>query len=217
MNPNWNGNREILLAQLIRLVESFVASDQIEIVPALFNRDALRRRIILTLNMNKVVQHLWEAIRFENTLALVPIFDLEHPIRSTGDMRAWFTGRPCEYTQRSHINQCVFDSRWEASEAFELDHNENVDAWVKNDHLGFDVVYIFQGVVHKFRPDFLMRLKNDVRLVLEVKGQDSQQNQTKREFLDEWVRAVNGNGGFGRWAWDVSRHKKDIAGILAAH
>jgi type III restriction enzyme len=217
MNPNWSGNREILLAQLIRLVESFVASDQIEIVPGLFNRDALRRRIILTLNMNKVVQHLWEAIRFENTLALVPVFDLEHPIRSTGDMRAWFTGRPCEYTQRSHINQCVFDSRWEASEAFELDHNENVDAWVKNDHIGFDVVYIFQGVVHKFRPDFMVRLKNGVRLVLEVKGQDSQQNQTKREFLDEWVRAINGHGGFGRWAWDVSRHTKDIAGILAAH
>ncbi|MEK6323057.1 MAG: DEAD/DEAH box helicase family protein [Acidobacteriota bacterium] len=217
MNPNWNGNREILLAQLIRLVESFVASDQIEIVPALFNRDALRRRIILTLNMNKVVQHLWEAIRFENTLALVPVFDLEHPIRSTGDMRAWFTGRPCEYTQRSHINQCVFDSRWEASEAFELDHNENVDAWVKNDHLGFDVVYVFQGVVRKFRPDYMVRLKNGVRLVLEVKGQDSQQNQTKREFLDEWVRAVNGHGGFGRWAWDVSRHQKDLAGILAAH
>lgn len=217
MNPNWNGNREILLAQLIRLVESFVASDQIEIVPALFNRDALRRRIILTLNMNKVVQHLWEAIRFENTLALVPVFDLEHPIRFTGDMRAWFTGRACEYTRRSHINQCVFDSRWEASEAFELDHNENVDAWVKNDHLGFDVVYVFQGVVRKFRPDFIVRLKNGLMLVLEVKGQDSQENQTKREFLDEWVRAVNGHSGFGRWAWDVSRHPKDLPGILATH
>jgi serine kinase of HPr protein (carbohydrate metabolism regulator) len=28
-------------------------------------------------------------------------------------------------------------------------------------------------------------------LVLEVKGQDNQEQQTKREFLSEWVRAVN--------------------------
>jgi len=42
-------------------------------------------------------------------------------------------------------------------------------------------------------------------LVLETKGQDSGQNQTKRRFLDEWVNAVNEHGGFGRWSRDVSR------------
>ncbi len=38
-----------------------------------------------------------------------------------------------------------------------------------------------------------------------------------REFLDEWVRAVNEHGGFGTWAWDVSRHSKDIESILEKH
>ena len=38
--------------------------------------------------------------------------------RSTGDMRSWYTGRPCELTKHSHINFCVFDSTWEASEAY---------------------------------------------------------------------------------------------------
>jgi hypothetical protein len=33
----------------------------------------------------------------------------------------------------------VIDSTWKASEAFELDRNKNVDAWAKNDHLGFEV------------------------------------------------------------------------------
>jgi len=110
----------------------------------------------------------------------------------------------------------VFDSTWEASEAFELDRNENVDAWVKNDHLGFEVLYLFGGVVHKYRPDFLLRLKAGTMLVLEVKGQDDQRNQTKRKFLDEWVKAVNAHGGFGRWAWAVSRECKDIEGLLAS-
>ncbi len=37
-----------------------------------------------------------------------------------------------------------------------IDRNENVIAWVKNDHLGFVVYYTFQGVVHAYYPDFLL-------------------------------------------------------------
>lgn len=215
MKPTWKGSREYLLAQLIRLVERFIDSGKIRIDPPLFNQDDLRRRIVITLNMNKVVQHMWEAIRFENSLSLEPIFDTERPIRSTGDMLPWYTGKPCEHTTRSHINMCVFDSRWEASEAFELDRNPNVAAWVKNDHLGFDITYSYKGVIRKFRPDYLIRLTNGKMLVLEVKGQDNQEQQTKREFLGEWIRAVNGDGGFGTWAAEVSRHPGDIQEILA--
>lgn len=214
MKHSWKGNREFLLAQVIRLVEEWITSDKVAIQPALFNQDPLRRRIILTLNMSKLVQHIWEAIRQENTLALVPVFDTEHPIRSTGDMRPWFTGKPCETMRRSHINHCVFDSTWEASEAFELDRNKSVSAWGKNDHLGFEVLYVFKGIVRKFRPDFLIRLTNGKMLILETKGQDSQENQTKREFLAEWVTAVNDHGGFGVWAADVSRDPADIRSIL---
>lgn len=217
MKPTWKGNKDLLLAQVVGLVEQFIGSDRIVITPPLFNQDDVRRRIILTLNMTKVVQHMWQGIRDGNTQALVPQFDREHPIRSTGDMRPWGTRKPCEITKRSHINLCVFDSTWEASEAFELDRNENVRAWAKNDHLGFEILYTYQGTVRKYRPDFLVRLRNGTTLVLEVKGQDSQESQTKRNFLDEWVEAVNGHGGFGRWACDVSRHPKDVAGILDKH
>ena len=47
-----------------------------------------------------------------------------------------------------------------------------------------------------------------------MKGQDNQEQQTKREFLGEWVRAVTGHGGFGAWAADVSRYPSDIHEIL---
>jgi len=217
MKPNWKGNRESLLAQVIRLTESYLTSGRIVISPELFSQDEVRRRILYTLNMTKIVQHLWEAIRFENALAVVPVFDKERPIRSTGDMQPWFTRRPCEPAVRSHINLCVFDSRWEASEAFELDRNSNVAAWVKNDHLGFEILYVFKGVVLKYRPDYLIRLSNGKMLVLEVKGQDTQQDRTKREFLSEWTKAVNAHGGFGDWACDVSRNPKDLLNILQTH
>lgn len=214
MKPNWKGNREFLLAQLIRLVESFLKSNRIQIEPALFYRDDVKRRILLTLNMNKAVQHIWEAIRFENSESIEPIFDQDHPIRSTADMQTWFTGRPCEHTRKSHINMCVFDSTWEASEAFELDRNPHVKAWVKNDHLGFEIMYIFDGIVRKYRPDFIIQLENGAFLILETKGKDTLRDKTKRKFLNEWVQAVNQQGGFGTWKWSVSRDPADVKMII---
>jgi len=214
MKPNWKGNREFLLAQLIRLVESFLESDRIQIEPLLFYRNDVKRRILLTLNMNKVVQHIWEAIRFENSESIEPIFDQDYPIRSTGGMQAWFTGKPCEHTRKSHINMCVFDSTWEASEAFELDRNPHVMAWVKNDHLGFEILYIFDGIVRKYRPDFILQLKTGEFLILETKGKDTLRDKTKYEFLNEWVQAVNEHGGFGNWKWAVSRNPADVKAII---
>jgi type III restriction enzyme len=67
MQKDWKGGKEQLLAQLVRLVEQFMRSDRITILPALFFQDELKRRLILTLNMTKVVQHISAAIRFENT------------------------------------------------------------------------------------------------------------------------------------------------------
>ena len=81
---------------------------------------------------------------------------------------------------------------------------------------GFEVIYLFQGGV-RFRPDFLVRLANGTRLVLEVKGQDSQQDRAKRSYLAEWVEAVNEHGGFGHWAADVSLSPSDVSDILARH
>lgn len=214
MHPDWKGSKEYLLAQVIRIVESFMNSDKLEIIPPLFAEDELRRRLVLALNMRKVMQHIWQAIRFENTESIVPIFDQDNPIRSTGDMRTWYTSKPCEVAMKSHINLCVFDSKWEASEAFELDRNDNVTAWAKNDHLGFEIAYVFEGIVHKYRPDFLIRLKNGTHLILETKGQDTQKDKTKREFLDEWVKAINSQGGFGKWMWAVSTNPKDVEGII---
>jgi type III restriction enzyme len=217
MQKDWIGSKEGLLAQLIRLVEQFIRSDKITIIPRLFAQDDLKRRLIVTMNMTKVVHHIWEAIRFENAEKVEPVFDRERPIRSTGDMATWYTGRPCEQTKHSHIKYCVYDSTWEASDAFELDHNLDVHAWVKNDHLGFEIVYIYQGVVRKYRPDFLIRFKGGNYLVLEIKGKDTDQDKTKREFLAEWVNAVNAHGGFGYWSWDVSRMTGEVIDILARH
>ena len=44
-------------------------------------------------------------------------------------------------------------------------------------------------------------------LILETKGQDTEQDRVKRRYLDEWVQAVNQQGGFGAGGgmWRSSR------------
>jgi len=216
MKENWRGGREFLLAQVVATVERFIAAGLVHITPPLFNNNPLRRRIMLMLNMSKIVNHLWQAIRFANTEHPTLVFDKDRPLRSTADMRAWHTGKPCEYTKRSHINFCVLDSAWEATEAFELDRHPEVDAWVKNDHLGFDILYTHNGVVKKYWPDFIIRMQSGDHLVLEVKGQDKDIDKTKRRFLKEWAKAVTEDGRFGKWHCAVSRHPTEIRGVLDA-
>ena len=214
MKTAWRGGREVLLAQLIRIVEQFIGSERIRITPPLFYQDDLRRRLIITLNMSRVIQHVLDAVRQENSERLELVFDREHPIRSTGEMRAWYTGKPCHVTHKSHINVCVYDSAWESSDAFALENSQAVAAWAKNDHLGFEIPYLFQGIVRKYRPDFLVRLANGEMLILETKGEESEQDQVKHRYLEEWVRAVNAHGGFGRWRWALARHPGEIRDVL---
>ena len=182
--------------------------------PHSYQEDTIKYRILFTLSMERVVQHILEEIRLGNTESLVPVFDTNKPIRSTEDMRPWYTAKACEYTQKSHINFCVFDSRWEETVAFELDHNPFVEAWAKNDHLGFDILYIYRGVVRKYWPDFIVRLTTGKMLIVEVKGEETQQDTIKWGFLSEWVSAVNDYGGFGEWAWEVCKEPREIDDII---
>jgi type III restriction enzyme len=132
-------------------------------------------------------------------------------------MITWYTSRPCELTNKSHISHVVFDSRWEESESYELENNDAIVSWAKNDHLGFVISYLYKGVVHSFYPDFLIKMSNGKMLVLEVKGMDDEKNRTKRIALKEWVDAVNSDGRFGKWESDVSFRQSDIKDVIKRH
>lgn len=216
MKPSWSGSKEYLISQLIRIVEEFIDSDKLVIQSEAYRED-LKKRLLILLNLNKIVQHLFSAIRAENTEKLVPIFDKEIPIKSTSKMPTWYTSKPCELANKSHISHVVYDSAWEASEAFELEHNNDILTWAKNDHLGFVISYLYKGVVHSFYPDFLIKLSNSKMLVLEVKGIDDEKNRTKRTALKEWIDAVNSDRRFGKWESDVSFRPSDIKDIIQRH
>ena len=79
---------------MIRLVEQFFASDKL-VIPSLFHQEPLRKRILCSLNIDPIVQHLLRHVDEKNTERMEPVFDEESPIGSTRDMRTWYTTKPC--------------------------------------------------------------------------------------------------------------------------
>jgi len=77
--------------------------------------------------------------------------------------------------------------------------------------------YLWNGSRRRFIPGFLVKLSNGKTLVLEIKGQDSEQNKAKRDALDLWGRGVNAHGGFGVWSWEVAFEMAEIRDLLARH
>ena len=75
-----SGRKESLLAQLIKVIENFIFSGKIRIIPPFLNQDDVRQRILIMLNMNKVVQHIWDAISLDNVHAMTPVFDNDYPM-----------------------------------------------------------------------------------------------------------------------------------------
>lgn len=222
MNSEWKNEATpyALIGQVFKIVENFLASGCVNIEPHLFATNKLRVRIMYMLNMNKIVEHLWNYISFEQTEKWTPVFDTNRKVRSTADMPVWYTSKPCNITEKSHISHCVYDSGWEASEAFRLEKNPRVKAWAKNDHLNFRITYIFEDIVHIYYPDFLIKLDNDTILVLETKGQDSPRVQAKYNALECWIKAVNSLTNtstfenFGTWHCEISFNIADIDGII---
>jgi type III restriction enzyme len=216
MNAAWQSKstKFALLGQVIQLTQKYIESGAIQINPPMYGTDPVRKRIIYMMNMNRIVQHLWDFIRLEMTSKTVPIFDANRRVRSTADMPTWYTSKPCNITLHSQISHCVYDSGWESTEAYILEKNPHVEAWAKNDHLGFEIVYIYEGVVRKYVPDYLVRLDNGKTLVLETKGRMTSRDVAKRKALSEWVKAVNATGEFGTWANDISINVADVDSII---
>ncbi len=213
---SFSGDKQFLAIQLIRIVEDFLASDKL-VIPSLWHQDPTRQQILFALNMDTVVGHVSRFVSAQNTEKLAAIFDETHPIGSTARMRSWLTTKPCQATVRSQISHVVYDSAWEKVVADICEKESYVMAWTKNDHLDFLVRYLWRGSSRNFVPDYLIRLNNGKTLVLEVKGADSEQNRAKRTAMEIWIKAVNEQGGFGKWCFDVVFEPARTRDVLLKH
>ena len=166
----------------------------------------------------RIVERLMAAIQpneVEGETPLLPILNRYKPIGTSGEVD-FMTTRPCHGTERSQINQVVLDTEtWESSACFRLERSDVVDYYVRNDHLGLGIPYEYTDISHSYEPDFIVRLKNDVRLILEIKGFETDQELAKYAGAERWVSAVNNWNELGKWDFHVCRDPQLLERELA--
>ena len=145
---------------------------------------------------------------------LIPVLDRYEPIGST-DRIAFSTAKPCEPTQKSHISHVVADSKLELGIARELEHDERVDAYVKNDRLFLEIPYRYLGKTLRYRPDFIVRLDDGQMMLIEGKGRKDEKDDAKETAAKRWVAAVNAWGKLGVWSHQVCFKESEIKAAVA--
>ena len=205
MNADWKNkiNPEFALCQIFGIVERFLRSDKLQIKPGSFNEDKEKRLVTIMIAIEQIVEKIFSAIKHQNKENLKADYK-DQKYLSTKEAPSWWTGKETHIFKKTHINKCVFDSNYELRHAQELDKNEYVEAWVKNDHLGFEVPYVHQGVLKQYIPDFMVRLIDQSHIILEVKGIKKSKDESKWEYMKHWIEAVNQDKENGQWYFKAS-------------
>jgi type III restriction enzyme len=87
--------------------------------------------------------------------------------------------------------------------------------YVRNDRPFLLIPYEYEGVQHHFEPDYLVKLKNGKNLVMEVKGEEDDQDRAKYQAVHRWVAAVNNWGRLAVWDFVVCRDPHSISRLIA--
>jgi type III restriction enzyme len=141
--------------------------------------------------------------------------------------RSVYSTRP----DKCHISHVVADTEsWEQKMASALEEMDEVICYVKNQNLGFAILYTINGEERNYYPDFIARLKSpsytsfpfypageppsssplagegggegEINLIIEVTGENRKDKVAKVSTARTlWIPAINNHGGFGRWIY----------------
>jgi type III restriction enzyme len=204
----------VLFPQLARIVERYIEE---KVHPA---APAHRLDLFLSPYYGWAIERLVASIRPDTSQGEapeVPRYEINRGPGSTADVDYW-TSRDVREVVKSHVNYVVADTqKWEQQAAYILDSHPAVDAFVKNAGLGFAIPYLHNGQPHDYVPDFIVRMNGStsLTLILETKGYDPLAD-VKTAAAQRWVDAVNADGQFGRWRFEMARAVPDVRRILDA-
>jgi type III restriction enzyme len=197
-------SRHQLFPQVLRFVHLYI-QHRVDF------RDVDPRELGQEKYFQRVVERLVAAIQPDESQGeppLMPILNRYKSIGTTAEVD-FKTTRPCFISTYSHINLVAADTaRWEQSAAFRLEQAANqglVHFYARNDQLGFTIPYDYLGVSQHYEPDYLVRLRDGVTLVLEIKGMETDQDRAKHQAAKRWVEAVNNWGKLRTWSFHVCR------------
>jgi len=164
-----------------------------------------------------IAERIFTAIRPDESAGEPPLLPLLNRHRPIGDtsMVSFKTVKRCFATRKSHINLVAADTgSWEQAAAFALEASDAVLAYARNERLEFSIPYEFRGIPHSYFPDFLVRLVYGSTLVLEIKGEETEEDRAKHEAANRWVAAVNNWGKLDRWHFRVCRDPQRLRELL---
>jgi type III restriction enzyme len=204
----------VLFPQLVQIVSRYL-NEKVKVHPPADLKD-----LFLAPYYGWLVEILLEALRpdtSEGEAPEVPRYESTRGPGSTADVDYWTSREPVDIV-RSHVNYVVPDTkRWEQSAAYYIDKHNAVHSFVKNAGLGFAVPYLYNGQMHDYMPDFIIRLKNDSHLhaILETKGYDPLED-VKRAAAERWVAAVNAEGSYGQWVYRIAKKPTEVPALITA-
>ncbi|MFG3679333.1 BPTD_3080 family restriction endonuclease [Micromonospora chalcea] len=193
---------------------------------------------LILLREPEAVEKIWQSIVRQDGRKerwVLPVLRTVDPIGTTSsvDFRTTREVWPTD-PRRCQVNLVTLDGNdgnaWEraVAQAIESLPEDQVTAYVRNDHLDFFIPYEHAGRSRRFYPDFLVKLA-DVgdgiprTLIVEVSGgRKSQAEAAQKAWAARnlWVPAINNSGTFGRWSFcelrDPTTAKRDLRPAIEA-
>ena len=212
--PHRSVGRNALFPQVLRIVQAYIR-DRVD-----FN-GLHPCEVGLQTYAQRIAGLLVAAIRpdeSEGEAPLLPRLNRYEPVGSTERVH-FKTVRPIRATTASHLNFVACDTEsWEQAAMFQLERlavEGAVDCYARNDHLEFNIPYQLYGESRVYEPDFIVRLRNDVKVVLEIKGKPYEGTDAKHQAAKQWVSAVNHWGRLGEWDFLVCRDPQSLGRHLS--
>lgn len=213
--PLARGNRAALFPQVLGFVQAYVR-DRVEL------HDLDPREIGLQIYAEQIVSRLVDAITPDDAQGeppLLPRLNRYRPVSSTASVH-FKTVRPVQPTVASHLNYVAcHTSSWEQAAMFQIEQaaKDNLaECYVRNYRLEFTIPYELYGDPRAYEPDFIVRLRDGLHVVLEIKGAPDTDADAKHQAARRWVQAVNNWGELGTWAFLVCRDPQRLGDSLAS-
>jgi type III restriction enzyme len=191
-----HAGRAMLFPQVLRIVQAYIERrvDFNGLNPCELGLQAYAERVV------GLLVTAIEPDTEQGEASILPRLNRYRPIASTASAH-FKTVKPVFATTASHLNFVAADTKsWEQAAAVQLEmlaKSGELVCYARNDHLELNVPYEFYGQPRVYEPDFIVRLRNGLQLMLEIKGQPHAETEAKHQAAKRWVSAVNHWGGWG--------------------
>ncbi len=204
-----DANRQQLFPQVLRLVNDYLQTR------IYLSDEAVLEDVALARYQSEIAERIRTALRSvtpDGEPPIRPVLDAYRPVGSTADV-VFTTTREIWKTTKSHVSHVVQESRWEKLAAQILESHRYVCQYVRNYKLDFTIPYRFAEANRLYVPDFIIVCAKNpadpdaprLNLVLEIKGEEDERDRAKAAGARRWVDAVNYDGRWGRWAYEVCK------------